>query len=305
MASLGAGGRQSPYLVNAANALTFCLMIFTAFLAPSITRLVGVKFALFLGGIGYAPYAAGLYCNSVYGTNWLILFGATTCGLGAGLFWAVEAAVAISYPEPYRVGKCIGIWLSFRVAGSVVGGAINLGIAHNQNYAGSINPKVYLVFIALQAAGPFAAFLLPSPTQLQRTDGRTAQLYVNTTLVQEVKATAKVFFKPRYLLIVPLIVQAVFPESYTNTYLAAHFTVRSRALGSLVSACGSVIVGNVLGRYLDWVGLSLKTKARWAFIVILTLQGGWWIWSTGLCNGCQQLLTIAQLFNQTSHPRMQ
>lgn len=91
MNSLGAGGTASPWIINAANSLTFCLMIITAFLASTIMDLVGVNFALFLGGVGFAPYCAGLYCNVVYGTEWFVLLGAAFCGLSAGLFWAIEA----------------------------------------------------------------------------------------------------------------------------------------------------------------------------------------------------------------------
>lgn len=91
MNSLGGGGQKSPYLVNTANALTFTLMVLTAFLGSTVLNIVGVNWALFLGGVGYAPYVAGLYTNNVFGTEWLVLFGATTCGLSAGLFWAIEA----------------------------------------------------------------------------------------------------------------------------------------------------------------------------------------------------------------------
>lgn len=37
--------------------------------------------------IGYAPYAAGLYLNSRYGNQWMMLFGASLCGISAGVFW--------------------------------------------------------------------------------------------------------------------------------------------------------------------------------------------------------------------------
>jgi hypothetical protein len=50
MNSLGAGGQQTPWLVNSANALTFCLMILSATLSSTIANLVGVNWAVFLGG---------------------------------------------------------------------------------------------------------------------------------------------------------------------------------------------------------------------------------------------------------------
>lgn len=36
-----------------------------------------------------------------------------------GAFRGIEAAVAMSYPEPKNAGKFLGVWLSFRVAGQV------------------------------------------------------------------------------------------------------------------------------------------------------------------------------------------
>lgn len=44
--------------LTASNALTFGLMVVTAFLTSTITRYIGVRWTLFFGGAGYAPYAA-------------------------------------------------------------------------------------------------------------------------------------------------------------------------------------------------------------------------------------------------------
>lgn len=56
------------------------------------------------------------------------------------------------------------------------------------------------MFIALQALGPFFAFLMPAPQKVQRTDGLPVRLFVEMPLVQELKATAKLFFSKRFLL---------------------------------------------------------------------------------------------------------
>ena len=39
---------------------------------------------------------------------------------------------------------------TFKIAGQIVGGAINLGVNANRNEAGSVSYTVYLVFIALR-----------------------------------------------------------------------------------------------------------------------------------------------------------
>ena len=53
MNSLGAGGEEKPYLVNGANALTFCLMVVSCFFSPILVRRVGIKWALIFGTMGY------------------------------------------------------------------------------------------------------------------------------------------------------------------------------------------------------------------------------------------------------------
>lgn len=49
MNSLGAGGQQSPELVNAANALTFCLMVVSCYFSSVIVKYIGIKGALVFG----------------------------------------------------------------------------------------------------------------------------------------------------------------------------------------------------------------------------------------------------------------
>lgn len=90
-----------------------------------------------------------------------------------------EAAIALSYAEPYNQGRFLGFWLSFRVGGQVLGGAINLGLNANNNKAGKVSYNVYLAFIALQALGPFAGLLLNRPEKVERTDGVKVNLQVS------------------------------------------------------------------------------------------------------------------------------
>ncbi|KAJ4181521.1 hypothetical protein NW755_011058 [Fusarium falciforme] len=280
MNSLGAGGAQKPYLVNTGNALTFCLMIISCWFTSGIVKYVGIKGALVIGTIGFAPYSAGLYLNNRYGVEWLVIFGAACCGVSAGIFWASEAAIGISYPEPRNRGRLVAYWLSWTRVGQILGGAINLGLNADRNEAGKVSYKVYLVFIALQALGPFAALLLNRPSKVQRSDGKAVDLTIFDQPWQEFKATTRTFLKKEFLLLVLWIGQGVYSESVFFTYIALWFSVRARALGSFVSGVVAVIAGNLLGVWLDQNHVALKKRARWAYITIMTLQGAWWIWLT-------------------------
>ncbi|RMI98425.1 hypothetical protein CDV36_016133 [Fusarium kuroshium] len=288
MNSLGAGGAASPKLVNAANALTFCLMVVSCYFSSTMVRYIGIKGALIFGTIGYAPYAAGLYTNNRFGTEWLTLLGAALCGISAGVFWMAEAAIAIAYPEPWNRGKALGYWLTYRLSGQILGGAINLGLNADRNEAGKVSYTVFLIFIAIQAAGPFVAFLLNKPHQVERTDGKKVDLSIEESPVFELKETGRLFFTKKFLLIVLFIGQAVFAEAVFFTYLSLWFSVRARALGSFLGGLIAVIAGNILGTWLDRVTVPLKTRTRSSFAVIATLQGGWWIWATILATRFRQ-----------------
>ncbi|RFU74272.1 major facilitator superfamily transporter [Trichoderma arundinaceum] len=280
MNSLGAGGSQSPQLVNAANALTFCLMVLSCYFSSTLVRYIGVKGALVFGTMGYAPYAAGLYTNNRFGVTWLVILGAALCGISAGVFWAVEAAIAIAYPEPWNRGKSLGYWLTFRVMGQIIGGAVNLSLNIDRNEAGKVSYAVYLVFIAIQASGALVALLLNRPHRVQRQDGKKVELSIVENPWYEIKATARAFINPHFLLIVLWIGQAVFSEAVYFTYLSLWFSVRARALGSFLGGVVAIIIGNLTGWWLDYTKVSVKTRARYTFWFIVITQGAWWLWAT-------------------------
>lgn len=271
MNSLGGGGAQSPWLVNTANALTFCLMVLTCALSPIFVRYLGIRSTLILGAAGYCPYAAGLYCNNRFGTSWAVLFGAACCGLGAGLFWMAEAAVALSYPEPENQGRFLGLWLSFRIGGQILGGAVNLGLNANRNTAGSVSYSVFQVFIALQAVAPFAGLLLTNPPKVQRTDGVKVSCEIGKegSIWQELTKTGRLLVGRRFVLVIPLIAASVFSEAVFFTYQGLWFSVRARALGSLLSGVVAIIGGNLLGAFLDSKRFAARVRSRWGFVSLL------------------------------------
>ncbi|QGI82107.1 hypothetical protein CEK25_008836 [Fusarium fujikuroi] len=268
MNSLGAGGAASPKLINAANALTFCLMVVSCYFSSTLVRYIGIKGALIFGTLGYAPYAAGLYTNNRFGTEWLVLVGAALCGISAGVFWMAEAAIAIAYPEPWNRGKALGYWLTYRLSGQILGGAINLGLNADRNEAGKVSYTVYLIFIALQAVGPFVALLLSKPHQVQRKDGVTVKLDRaegdrQTFLYEEVPSGRSIHWTGCLCGIL-------------------WFSVRSRALGSFLGGIVAVTAGNILGAWLDRTKVSLRFRTRSSFAFLATLQGACWIWATVL-----------------------
>ena len=51
--------------------------------------------------------------------RWFVIFGAAICGISAGLYWAAEGAIILSYPEHAKRGRYLALWLAFKNSGQV------------------------------------------------------------------------------------------------------------------------------------------------------------------------------------------
>jgi hypothetical protein len=69
MNSLGAGGAASPHLINAANSLTFCLMVVSCFFGSILVKYIGIKGALIFGTYVFPSFTSSFslfqLCESV------------------------------------------------------------------------------------------------------------------------------------------------------------------------------------------------------------------------------------------------
>ncbi|KAL4925264.1 uncharacterized protein BDV17DRAFT_294661 [Aspergillus undulatus] len=71
---------------------------------------------------------------------------------------------------------------------------------------------------------------------------------------------------------------ATFLLSYAGSYLTLYFSVRARALASLVSALAQITANFFFGTFLDWKRFTLTQRPRYSYIFIMALFGGTWIW---------------------------
>ncbi|GAA5990348.1 hypothetical protein JCM5350_006888 [Sporobolomyces pararoseus] len=278
LANLGAGGLATPQTSNAANAALFAIMSFTCLLGAPLVARIGPRWSLSAGASCYSVYAAGLYCNSKYGAQWPLILGAVLCGLSAGIFWSTEGAVALAYPETNRRAHRLSLWLILNQFGSIVGGAINLSLNVKTESSGSVGLSTYAVFVALQALGPFVALLLSSPEKVQRLDGTKVVIASGLGFVEETKEVLKLWAQPRVLLLTIVFFQAQWAPAATGTYLASYFSVRARALSSLVTAFAAQGIFYLLGFFLDWQKFTLRSRATYSGLFIFAWLTAGWIW---------------------------
>ncbi|UZJ55595.1 hypothetical protein CBS101457_004915 [Exobasidium rhododendri] len=281
--NLGAGGQAQPYLINTANALTYGIMSVGCILAGGLCNVIGTKWTLMIGVVFYTPYASSLYCNNRFGTEWYVLFGAALCGIGASMFWASEAAIGVGYPGEAERGRSVAIWLALRNLGPLIGGAISLSLNMNGTKAGRVSYTTYLALIGIQCLGLPLTFLLSAPSKVVRKDG-TPIPYMkrgDTTFPKELKAIWKALCAPHMLLLIPVFITGIWGVTYQSNYLTTYFSVRSRALASLLTAIANFAADFLIGVLTDtkrlgsqarrariiWAGIALSTTGLWAWQV--------------------------------------
>ncbi|KAK4888719.1 hypothetical protein LTR27_012417 [Elasticomyces elasticus] len=259
MNGLGVGGSQSPDLVNAANAILYAFMTITCFAGPWMTNLIGFRWTLAIGSIGYPLYAAGLYVNNRTGATRFVYFGSIACGISAGFFWSVEGAIATGYPEQHKRGRYIATWFTFRNFGNVVGGSISLALNVKTARKGKVGYQAYLAFIAIQCLGFFFGLLLSNPQKVRRDDGTRIEAQQGIHWRTELTQMWRLGRSKSILLLAPLF-------------------------------CLSLAFGGCLGTWLNGIMVDVKwtesrqTRAIVTCILIALLNSGTWIWAVIIQN---------------------
>ncbi|OLN85053.1 UNC93-like protein 8 [Colletotrichum chlorophyti] len=280
MNNLGAGGQAEPYVINAVNVITFVIMIVLSPLASMTGNVIGMKWIVAIGTIGYVPYSAALYVNSLWGTQWFLIFGAVTCGISASALWPGEAALAVGYPEVSRRGTCISIWMALGKLGSIIATAIQLALNKDGDTTGSIAPSTYLVLVAIQCLGLPLSLLLAPPNKLVRKDGKKP-VFANSgrPFKVQLKGFLAQFKRKEVLLLIPAFITAQWGVTYQGNYMAAYFTVRARTLSGFIIAVVGAISNILAGWWLDTKHLRRTTQARWSWYFLLALFTLVWVWN--------------------------
>lgn len=276
---LGAGGAASPYFVNTANSVIFVLQFVVCIFGSWIIARVTLKWAFVSGMTCFPVYASALYCHVKFGNNWYLMLACVLDGIFSGIFWLTEGAIVLAYPEKHKRGKYLAYWLASRIVGQAIGGSVTLGVNLSSDERGHISVETYLIFISIQAIGPFVAALLSPPHKVQRSDNTSVKIFLPQDLKTELKAMWRLICRKEIMLLLPMIFQSVFSEAFFSTYNATYFTVRSRALASLVGSVCVIVANFLLGFWLDWSKVTLNTRAIGAFAFIYTFELSLWIYA--------------------------
>lgn len=161
--------------------------------------------------------------------------------------------------------------------GGSIGGIISLGLNAQRAYRGSVSQATYIVMMTLMClAWPFT-LVLPSAQRVQRTDGRKVILRRDLTFRQSFQIMWVILKKPKVLALVPLWIYSQWFLSYQWQFNFAYFTVRARALNSMLFYLCGMLSASLFGLWLDWSRFTRTTRGRVGYFVLLVLVGAAWV----------------------------
>ncbi|KAJ5747462.1 uncharacterized protein N7511_009158 [Penicillium nucicola] len=276
---LGGGGLATPHISNIATAITYGLLAIVCFFGGPLVNKIGVKWALVLGSMSFPIEGSSYYCNSKFGNQWYLIFSGATSGIGTACWYVAEAGAIMTLAPSRSRGKYLALWIVSRNLGQLVGGAINLSKNHEKGVDGGVSPDTYLAFVIIESlALPFALLIAPFE-RVVRSDGTRIVTAETLSTKQELKRISKTMTSKLILLSALWALWSFFYSGTWSTYLGTYFSVRSRALSSLISPFFCIIGCFGLGFILDMKSLSQRRRAQIGLYIVVILNVGVYIWS--------------------------
>ncbi|KAK9853038.1 uncharacterized protein MYU51_007617 [Penicillium brevicompactum] len=267
LAGLGAGGLATPFFVNAANVITFAIMIV---LSP-IFAIAGNRWSLkwcLRNTVVYAVRRSNLRNLGSHIFSTTALFCKSNKFQAAAL-WVSEAAIGVGYPEENKKGVYIAIWFGLNKIGTIIASSIELSLNLGNDQQGSISSETYLILIGLQCLGLPLALLISPINKLIRSDGTKPVIPERTTFAEGFRRFWRIMKRPELAALIPIFLTSQWAQTYEGNYLTTYFTVRSRALASFIITFLGLFVNIIFGWFLDYDRLSRATRARAGWIILV------------------------------------
>jgi hypothetical protein len=126
LSGIGGGGNVDKKPADDANMALYSTFAVVGFFAGTFTNVIGIKFALSFGGLGYSIYVASFLSYSHNKNYGFTVFAGTFLGFCAGILWCAQGAIMMSYPPEKSKGKYISwFWMIFNL-GAVIGSLVSI-----------------------------------------------------------------------------------------------------------------------------------------------------------------------------------
>ncbi|KAL2812267.1 major facilitator superfamily domain-containing protein [Aspergillus granulosus] len=276
---LGGGGLATPQVSNISTAIRYAMLAIVCFLGGPIVNKIGVKWALVIGSMSFPIQGSAYYCNSKFGNQWYLILSGAISGIGTACWYVAEAGAIMTLAPSGARGKYLALWIVSRNLGQLVGGAINLAKNHEAGAEGGVTPDTFIAFLVIECiALPFSLLIVPFQ-HVVRSDGTKIVTAETLSTKMEFRRIAKTVTSKLIVLSSGWALWSFFYTGTWSTYLGTYFSVRSRALSSLISPFFCIIGCFGLGFILDMKSLSQRRRAQVGLYTVVILNVGVYIWS--------------------------
>ncbi|KAJ2780882.1 hypothetical protein GGI15_003385 [Coemansia interrupta] len=290
---LGGGGQLDATAGNNANTALYSTFVVFGVLGGAIVNLCGVRWTIFGSGFTYALYSASyIYLNHKADGSFTIAAGALL-GVGAGILWAAQGMIMVSYPREEEKGKYIAIFWTIFNLGGMLGGILPFAINYHSD-SGSNSDGVYIAFVVLECLGSVMGLALAPPSKVTRSDGSSVVLVKYTSVGKETIGILKLFINPMMLALLPMCFTSNFFYSYQfDNINGALFNIRTRGFNNMFYWGFQMLGAYLISLLLDTQRFSRKVRGFIAFVVVFVVFNAIWGGSLALHNKYPKGLELA------------
>ncbi|OCF31995.1 membrane protein [Kwoniella heveanensis BCC8398] len=279
IAGLGGGGLATPTVNNIANAVSYASLALVCLFGGPLVNKLGTKWALVLGALSFPLRGASFYTNSKFGNQWFLIVGSFLEGVGTGAWYVAESGTIMSIAPTGARGKYLALWIVSRNMGQLIGGAINLAKNNKIGEEGGVTPDTYIIFLIIECLAIPFAFLITPLENVVRSDGTRVRVAEKITTGEEFKMIKTTWSSKLIMFTALWAFWSFFYGGSWSTYLGLYFSVRARALSSLISPFLCIVGCFGLGFILDLKGLSQRRRAQIGLYTVVILNAAVYIWS--------------------------
>jgi hypothetical protein len=156
---------------------------------------------------------------------------------------------------------------------------LSLAKNHIKGATDGVTPDTYIAFLIIECMALPFAFLISPLERVVRSDGTRILVSEKLPSKQEFKLIKSTMTSKLILLSAFWAIWSFFYSGTWSTYLGTYFSVRARALSSLISPFFCIVGCFGLGLILDLKGVSQRRRARYGLFTVVVTNLGVYIWS--------------------------
>jgi hypothetical protein len=193
--------------------------------------------------------------------------------------WQVPGSLDCGAQPRTTCGR--GNQVSIRVLGIKVDGLTprSLSKNHVKGAVDGVSPDTYIAFLIIECMALPFAFLISPLERVVRSDGTRILVSEKLPSKTEFKLIKVTMTSKLILLSAFWAIWSFFYSGTWSTYLGIYFSVRARALSSLISPFFCIIGCFGLGFILDLKGVSQRRRAQYGLFTVVVTNLGVYIWS--------------------------